>query len=348
MEEQEQEQRLQESVVNFDQIKSEKERLQRRQQAVASGKKKKRTPTEPLVTRSRPKSRMEGDEAPRSSGHFNLDRVAQEHMSEGLEAWTPPEPVPSMKNMEANRIRPLMDIALPGLTSSSTSGSQSETGTSRLRELQERLQAKALENAASEQRPTTWREHPVRSVVISSYKENTDGVYHQHSREDCTAAKRERRDAFHDAAWPEYFVEPRIPEGTIHLIIGDSLVRVLTRIQAHWQVGVLSFSDAAMPQMLASLQMLEMGKIYTVTLMMGTNDVSRGEPRKMMRLQDKVSCILEDLRIYLEPAVLIICTVPYNMMADQNARAMNERVRMINEIIRQIQQRISLPLRVLD
>ena len=143
MAEQEQEQRLQERVANFDQILSEKERLQRRQQAVASGKKKKRTPTEPVVTRSRPGSRMEVDEAHRSSGRFNLDRVAQEHMNEGLEAWTPPEPVSSMRNLEANRIRPLMDIALPGLTFSST-------GTSGLRELQERFLAKALEKAARE------------------------------------------------------------------------------------------------------------------------------------------------------------------------------------------------------
>ena len=46
------------------------------------------------------------------------------------------------------------------------------------------------------------------------------------------------------------------------------------------------------------------------------DDVSRGESRKMTRLQDKVSCILEELRIYREPAVLTICTVPYSMMAD--------------------------------
>ena len=49
MAEREQEQRLQESVANCDQIKSEIERLQRRQQAVASGKEKKRTTTEPAV-----------------------------------------------------------------------------------------------------------------------------------------------------------------------------------------------------------------------------------------------------------------------------------------------------------
>ena len=69
--------------------------------------------------------------------------------------------------------------------------------------------------------------------------------------------------------------------------------------------------------MLASLEMLEMGKIYTVTLMIGTNEVSRGESRKMMRLHDKKSCILEKLRIYLNPAILTICTVPYNMMSDR-------------------------------
>ena len=87
------------------------------------------------MTRSRPETRMEMDEAPRSSGRFNLDRVSQEHINEGLEAWKPPEAVPSMRNLEANRFRPLMDVAMSGLTSSSTTGSQSGTETSRLREL---------------------------------------------------------------------------------------------------------------------------------------------------------------------------------------------------------------------
>ena len=76
-------------------------------------------------------------------------------------------------------------------------------------------------------------------------------------------------------------------------------------------MGVLSFSGAATPQMLASLVMLEMARMYTFTLMMGTNDMSRGEPRKVMRLQEKMSCMLEKLRSYLDPAILTICTVPY-------------------------------------
>ena len=86
-----------------------------------------------------------------------------------------------------------------------------------------------------EGRPPTWRDHPVRNVTIASYKKNEDGVYHRHNRTDWTAAQRARRDCFHDAAWAEYFTQPKILEDAVHLIIGDSLIRVLTRIQSHWQ-----------------------------------------------------------------------------------------------------------------
>ena len=293
-----QKQRLQESVADCDQKKSEPERLQRRQQAVASGKEKKRTTTEPAVARSRPESRIEVDEAPRAGGRFNLDRAAQEHMNEGLETWTTPEPVHSLRNLKAIPVGSLMEISLPGLTPSSTSSSQTGTGTSSLRELQERLQSRARESSAREERPPTWRDHPVRSVLIASYKKNTDGVYHRHNRMDWTAVQRARRDAFHDSycSWAEYFTQPRMPEGVVHLIIGDSLLRVLTRIQAHWQVGILSFSGAATPQMLASLEMLDMAKMNTVRLMLGSNDMSRGEQRNMMRLQEKMSFFTSSTR----------------------------------------------------
>ena len=72
--------------------------------------------------------------------------------------------------------------------------------------------------------------------------------------------------------------------------------------------------------MLASLEMLDMVKMYTVTLMMGTNDVSRGESRKVMRLHEKMSCILEELRIQMDPAILTICTIPYNIKANHRRK----------------------------
>ena len=350
--EQEQAERVRENAANCEQLKqvlerdqAELKRIQRQQLDMQKGAR----PKERVVTTSRPESRMEVDEAPRSKGRFNLDRAAQEHMNEGLEVWIPPESASSLRGLETQVIRPLMDVALPGYTPSSTPGSSQASGSSsRLKELHERLQMRCRESPARTGLPPTWGEQPVRSVVISSYKKNTKGRYRKHNRMDWNAAQRERRDCFHDATWVEYFTHQRVPEGVIHLIIGDSLLRVLTRIQSHWQTGILSFAGAATPQMLATLEMLGMVSVYTVTLMVGTNDVSRGEARMVTRLHDKISCLLEEIRIQMDPTILTVCTVPYNMGADQHAVEMNTKVRSLNETIRKIHQRSVLPLGLLD
>ena len=282
--EHQQEQRVRENAAKCEHLKSGLERIQSRQRELDQQKQKETRTTERAVTSSRPESRMEVDEAPRSKGRFNLDRAAQEHINEGLEVWIPTESASSLRGSETTQpIRPLMDVALPGYTPSSTpSSSQVSGSSSRLKELHERLQLRSREGPARAEVPPTWREQPVRSVVIASYKKNTEGRYHKkHNRMDWNAAQRARRDCFHDASWAEYFTQPRKPEGAAHLIVGDSLIWVLTRIQSYWQTGVLSFSGAATPQMLASLEMVGMAKMYTLTLIMGTNDVSRGELRKV-------------------------------------------------------------------
>ena len=341
---------MRENAANCEQLKSELERIQRPQRDLDQQKQKETRATERAAASSRPESRIEVDEAPRSKGRFNLDRAAQEHINEGLEVWIPTESASSLRGSETTQpIRPLMDLALPGYTPSSTpSSSQVSGSSSRLKELHERLQLRSRERPARPEVAPTWREQPVRSVVIANYKKNTEGRYHRHNRMDWNVAQRERRDCFHDASWAEYYTQPRIPEGAVHLIVGDSLIRVLTLIQSHWQTGVLSFFGAATQQMLASLEKVGMAKMYTVTLMVGTNDVSRGELRKVMRLHDKRSCILEELRIQMDPVILTVCTIPYNMMADQHAMEMNEEVRVLNEIINQIHQRSVLPVRLLN
>ena len=81
--------------------------------------------------------------------------------------------------------------------------------------------------------------------------------------------------------------------------------------------------------------------------MIGTNDVSRGEARKITRLHDKMSCLLEDLRIQMDPILLTVCTIPYNMMFDQHALEMNEKVRNLNKVIRDIHRKSVLTVRLL-
>ena len=168
----------------------------------------------PTGTGSRLESRIEMDEVSRSSGRFNLDRVAQEHMNEGLEVWIPPEPVPSVRGLDTQPIRPLMEVTLPGYTPSSTpSSSQIGTSSSRLKELHDKLQSTTRDDSAREERPPTWRDHPVRNVIIASYKKNTGGAYHRHNRMDWTTAQRATKDCFHGASWAKYFTQPRKPEG---------------------------------------------------------------------------------------------------------------------------------------
>ena len=214
--EHQQEQRVRENAANCEQLKSELERIQRRQRELDRQKEKETRTTERAVAGSRLESRMGVDEAPRSKGRFNLDRAAQEHINEELEVWIPTESASSLRGLETQPVRPLMEVALPGYTPSSTpSSSQVSGSSSRLKELNERLQLRNRESPARVEVPPTWREQPVRSVVIASYKKNPDGGYHRHNRMDWNAAQRVRRDCFHDASWAEYYTQSRIPEGAV-------------------------------------------------------------------------------------------------------------------------------------
>ena len=87
-------------------------------------------PIEPLMGRSRPESKIEVDETPRASSSLNLDRLAQEQMSEDLETRNPPEPTPSLGDLELSRIKPLIaNVALSGTTLSSADVIQVSSGT---------------------------------------------------------------------------------------------------------------------------------------------------------------------------------------------------------------------------
>ena len=198
-----QEQRVRENEANCEQLKSELEKIQRRQRGFDRQKEKGTRTTERAAAGSRLESRMEVDEAPRSKGRFNLDRAAQEHKrrtgsvdtnrASVLRAW-----------FGSATDTPTNGRSTAGIYPSSTPGSSQMSGSSsRLTELHERLQLRNRESPTRVERPPTWREQPVRNVVIASYKKNTDGRYHRNNRMDWNAAQRTRRDWFHDAAWDE-------------------------------------------------------------------------------------------------------------------------------------------------
>ena len=92
-------------------------------------------------------------------------------MIEGLERWIPPEPVSSVRGLEAQPIRPLMEVTLPGYTPSSTPGSSQISGSSSLlKEIHDRLQLGTRDGSTRVERPPSWIDQPVRRVLIASYK----------------------------------------------------------------------------------------------------------------------------------------------------------------------------------
>ena len=66
--------------------------------------------------------------------------------------WIPLEPVPSVRGLDTQPIRPLMEVTLAGYTPSSTpSSSQIGTGSSRLKELHDSLQSRTRDDSAREE-----------------------------------------------------------------------------------------------------------------------------------------------------------------------------------------------------
>ena len=50
----------------------------------------------------------------------------------------------------------------------------------------------------------------------------------------------------------------------------------------------------------------------------------------------------------MDTAILTVCTIPFNMKADQHAMEMKTKVRNLNEVVRPIHQRSVLPIGLLD
>ena len=67
-----------------------------------------------------------------------------------------------------------------------------------------------------------------------------------------------------------------------------------------------------MPQLLASLELLEIRKLYAVLGMMKTDDIPRAGSRKLTRRSLKVDCSMHEMRICLNPTILPRCIVPFN------------------------------------
>ena len=65
------------------------------------------------------------------------------------------------------------------------------------------------------------------------------------------------------------------PLRTSHLILGDSLVRVLSNLRTSWITTVMAFGGATVAQLFRMVELMNPGRVPNVMILVGTNNISR-------------------------------------------------------------------------
>ena len=84
------------------------------------------------------------------------------------------------------------------------------------------------------------------------------------------------RACFNRSTWSPAVNLQQPPLGTSHLILGDSLVRVLQNLRTSWITTVMAFGDATIAQLFRMVELMNSGRIPNISILIGTNNVSRG------------------------------------------------------------------------
>ena len=90
-----------------------------------------------------------------------------------------------------------------------------------------------------------------------------------------TGYEADSRACFNRATWNPAVNMQQPPLGTSYLILGDSLVRVLSSLRTSWVTTVMAFGGATIAQLFRMVELMNPGRIPNVTILVGTNNISR-------------------------------------------------------------------------
>ena len=148
------------------------------------------------------------------------------------------------------------------------------------------------------------------------------------------------RACFNRATWNPAVNLQQPPLGTSHLILGDSLVRVLSNLRTSWVTTVMAFRGATIAQLYRVVELMNPGRIPNVMILVGTNDISRGSDEQEALWESMMVCLFTTLWQKFNCAVLTVCTVPMNTRSLTAAgRRHNEGVVRWNIILRNLASR---------
>ena len=118
------------------------------------------------------------------------------------------------------------------------------------------------------------------------------------------------RACFNRATWNPAVNLQQPPLGTSHLILGDSLVRVLQNLRTSWSTTVMEFGDATIAQLFRMVELMNPGRIPHVMILAGTNNISRSSDEEEALWELMMVCLFTTLWQKFNCTVLTVCTVP--------------------------------------
>ena len=148
------------------------------------------------------------------------------------------------------------------------------------------------------------------------------------------------RACFNRATWNPAVNLQQPPLGTSHLILGDSLVRVISNLRTSWTTTVMAFGGATIAQLYRTVELRNQGRIPNVMILVGTNNISRGSDEQEALWESMMVCLFTTLWQKFNCAVLAVCTVPMiTRSLTATGRRHNEGVVRWNNILRNLGSR---------
>ena len=148
------------------------------------------------------------------------------------------------------------------------------------------------------------------------------------------------RACFNRTTWNPAVNLQQPPLGTSNLILGDSLVRVLSILRTSWVTTVMAFGGATIAQLYRMVALINPGRIPHLMILVGTNNISRGSDEQEALWESMMVCLFTTLWQKFNCAVLTVCTVPMNTRSlTATGRRDNEGVVRWNNILRNLASR---------
>ena len=148
------------------------------------------------------------------------------------------------------------------------------------------------------------------------------------------------RACFNRSTWSLAVNLQQPPLGTSHLILGDSLVRVLQNLRTSWIITVMAFGGATIAQLFWMVELMNPGSIPNIMILVATNNASRVSDEEEAQWELMMVCLFTTLLNKFKCAVLTVCTVPKSTKTLRaTGRRHNEGVNRWNNIIRNLASR---------